>query len=75
MAVHAVVKSAKAGMILSTGTNPDTGKEITATVSLTGLNGEADPAAIMNVVDAAAPCLAYEVARVEYTVVKTLNKY
>lgn len=68
MAVNVLVKRASAAIVLDIGSNK------TARVSMSGLRGNADAEKIYNIVDLAAPCLAEDVARVEYTEVRTLEK-
>ena len=74
MAVISVVKSTKARLVLTAGTNPETGKAITKNVYLSNLAGSPDGTKIYNIVDAAAPVLNYPVSLVETTEVKTLEK-
>lgn len=74
MSVIALPRSTKARMVLTAGTNAQTGKTITKNVYLTKLAANPDLDKVMAVVDAAAGVLAYPVSLVETTEVKSLEK-
>jgi len=74
MAVMSIAKRTSARIALSQGTDPITGKAVTKYVTLSGLASDPDGQKILDVVDAAAPCLAGSVSGVETTEVKTLEE-
>ena len=74
MAVQSIAKRTSARFSLAQGTDPDTGKAITKYVTLSGLASNPDGQKIMNVVNAAGPCLVGTVGTVETTEVKTLEE-
>ena len=74
MAVQSIAKSTKARFALNQGTDPDTGKTVTKYVTLGKLASNPDGQKIMNVVNAAAPCLVGSLGTVETTEVKTLEE-
>lgn len=74
MAVLSIAKRASAKITLNAGTNPETGRAITRTTTLSGLAANPNGEKIYAVVDAAAAVLDYPVTSVETTEVKTLEK-
>ena len=74
MAVQSIAKSAKARLTLNRGMDPVTGKDVIRYVTLSGLAPEPDGEKVMNVVEAAAPCLSGIIGAVETTEVKTLER-
>lgn len=74
MAVSSVLKRSAVALKLNAGKDPKTGNAIVKSCSLGGIKGGADPEAIMNVAELAAPVLAHPVTRVEQTEVRTLER-
>ena len=74
MAVVAIPKSATMALVLSAGTDPQTGRTITKRVTYTGLDANIDNDDAYAVVTATATVLAHPLSRVETTVVNTLEQ-
>ena len=74
MAAVFVSKSAKMTMTLNAGTDPDTGKTVTKSLTINGLATTAEATPISDVVDLIAPCLEHNVAGTTFTVVRDVEK-
>lgn len=74
MAAIATPKSAKMALYMPWGTDPDTGKTVTKSITINGLATNAQPTPIMNVVDLISPCMEHTVGEVDFTVVQTIEK-
>ena len=73
MAYILTTKSVKASYYLNGGTNPETGKSITKTITLNGLRSNPDASKVAAVGTLLAPVLLYPVSRMETTEVKTVE--
>ena len=67
MAIVAVPITSKASLVLNKGQDPDTGKTISGSCSITGLVAGPDNTKLYNVASLLAECVAYPVVKVTKT--------
>lgn len=73
MSIITIPKRTGVSVKLNGGVNPETGKDVTRSVALSGVKTGADNAKIWTIVNLLEPCLAYSVIRVERTEVVSLE--
>ena len=73
MAAILVTKSVKATYVLNGGTNPETGKALSKSVTFNGLRSNPSADTVSTIGGLLAPVLLYPITRMETTEVKTVE--